>query len=248
MGPQTSPSIFIMTRNKTGAFLSMGRIPQLFGHAVLATGMLAGAVSVLNAGGAQAAPTFDCDGITPPINPKGFNYDGIAYSTPVPVPSCISPLAGIANQVNVDHDYAAPQPFNTSGYAYYKLSNRASENFIRANIDADIDGIGSYSFTFDKYVFKTEADFLSGNNNLATNFNFKNINGNISVTPPGGGDLLGYTSTIWVKDSWTISGNAEVDNITNTFQTPGPLPILGAGAAFGFSRKLRGRIKAARLG
>ena len=28
---------------------------------------------------------------------------------------------------------------------------------------------------------------------------------------------------------------------------PGPLPILGAGAAFGFSRKLRSRIKAARL-
>ena len=26
----------------------------------------------------------------------------------------------------------------------------------------------------------------------------------------------------------------------------GPLPILGAGAAFGFSRKLRSRIKAAR--
>ena len=29
-------------------------------------------------------------------------------------------------------------------------------------------------------------------------------------------------------------------------QVPGPLPILGAGAAFGFSRKLRGRIKAIR--
>jgi hypothetical protein len=29
-------------------------------------------------------------------------------------------------------------------------------------------------------------------------------------------------------------------------QTPGPLPILGAGAALGFSRKLRRRIRAAR--
>lgn len=30
------------------------------------------------------------------------------------------------------------------------------------------------------------------------------------------------------------------------YQTPGPLPVLGAGVAFGFSRKLRQRIKASR--
>ena len=35
-----------------------------------------------------------------------------------------------------------------------------------------------------------------------------------------------------------------MDNFLNIYQTPGPLPLLGAGAAFGFSRKLRGRIKA----
>jgi hypothetical protein len=53
--------------------------------------------------------------------------------------------------------------------------------------------------------------------------------------------------TIYVKDSYTASNTgARLDNFSNTFQTPGPLPILGAGAAFSFSRKLRGRIKAAR--
>jgi len=44
----------------------------------------------------------------------------------------------------------------------------------------------------------------------------------------------------------TISVNG-VQSIQNTFTqqpVPGPLPILGAGAAFGFSRKLRSRIKA----
>jgi len=40
-----------------------------------------------------------------------------------------------------------------------------------------------------------------------------------------------------------------IPGLYNDFRNvPGPLPILGAGAAFGFSRKLRGRIKAARLG
>jgi hypothetical protein len=221
----------------------MGRIPQLFGHAVLATGMLAGAVSVLNAGGAEA---FACSG----TNPLGFRYNDLsappAPSTD-PFPTCISPVAGDINLVNVDHDYQAPQPFNTSGVVTYKLSNTDGKSFIGANIDADIDAFGTYSFTFDKYVFKTQADFDLNDNSLATKFEFTNNNGTITVNPAGGGPLVGYGSEIWVKDSWNVTGAAEVDNITNTFQTPGPLPILGAGAAFGFSRKLRGRIKAARL-
>jgi hypothetical protein len=58
---------------------------------------------------------------------------------------------------------------------------------------------------------------------------------------------------IFVRDSWIIpSGStANIDIIQNdytqTTQTPGPLPLLGAGAAFGFSRRIRSRIKAARL-
>jgi hypothetical protein len=39
-------------------------------------------------------------------------------------------------------------------------------------------------------------------------------------------------------------GTTTVTSWSQTYtQTPGPLPILGAGAAFGFSRKLRSRIK-----
>ena len=241
MGPQTSPSFFIMTRNKTGAFLSMGRIPQLFGNAVLATSMLAGVASVLNAGGAEA---FACAG----ANPHGFNYTNISYTTPGytnPTPTCDSPVAGDTSKVNVDHDYPGQQPFNSTGEVKYKLGNVAGQTFLRANIDADIDALGAYSFTFDKYVYKTEADFLADSNFAV--FNYTNNSGVITTTPAGGGPLVGYGSEIWVKDSWTVTGAAEVDNITNTFQTPGPLPILGAGAAFGFSRKLRGRIKAARM-
>ena len=53
-------------------------------------------------------------------------------------------------------------------------------------------------------------------------------------------------TTYYFKDTFTTNGGA-IDNMQNTVRTPGPLPILGAGAALGFSRKLRGRIKAARL-
>lgn len=50
---------------------------------------------------------------------------------------------------------------------------------------------------------------------------------------------------LWIRDTWSSygPGNGNIDAITNTY-VPGPLPVLGAGAAFGFSRKLRSRIKA----
>lgn len=57
---------------------------------------------------------------------------------------------------------------------------------------------------------------------------------------------------ISVSDTWSVKTDLDsIDNFTNTFtqkpHVPGPLPLLGAGAAFGFSRRLRSRIKASRL-
>lgn len=58
--------------------------------------------------------------------------------------------------------------------------------------------------------------------------------------------LPGQYSTLFVVDTMSANGGA-IGSVTNSFRNvPGPLPILGVGAAFGFSRKLRGRIKAAR--
>ena len=50
----------------------------------------------------------------------------------------------------------------------------------------------------------------------------------------------GYT-TLYVRDTYTAGVSAMANGYTQ--QVPGPLPILGAGAAFGFSRRLRRRIK-----
>jgi hypothetical protein len=51
-----------------------------------------------------------------------------------------------------------------------------------------------------------------------------------------------YTE-LYIVDTAT-PGTSTIDSYQNVYrQTPGPLPILGAGAAFGFSRKLRSRIK-----
>jgi hypothetical protein len=60
-------------------------------------------------------------------------------------------------------------------------------------------------------------------------------------------------TTIYVRDTWSIApgSNVALDAIQNNYtqntdRVPGPLPLLGAGAAFGFSRRIRSRIKGAR--
>jgi hypothetical protein len=54
-----------------------------------------------------------------------------------------------------------------------------------------------------------------------------------------------------VTDSYIVLAGAGINRFNNGFtQTsgvPGPLPLFGAGAAFGFSRRIRSRIKGARL-
>jgi|688.fasta_scaffold01612_37 hypothetical protein len=59
------------------------------------------------------------------------------------------------------------------------------------------------------------------------------------------GDIssLGLKS-IWVRDTYNVPAQSALDDFSNSYsQVPGPLPLLGAGAAFGFSRRLRRRIK-----
>jgi hypothetical protein len=51
---------------------------------------------------------------------------------------------------------------------------------------------------------------------------------------------LGLTSTSGTIGTWTLVGTGDTVNVN---VVPGPLPLLGAGAAFGFSRRLRQRIQ-----
>lgn len=50
---------------------------------------------------------------------------------------------------------------------------------------------------------------------------------------------------IFVRDSWSVADGATLDNVSNyiTQEVPGPLPVLGAVAALGWTRRLRRRQK-----
>ncbi len=65
------------------------------------------------------------------------------------------------------------------------------------------------------------------------------IDGAANYSQPIGG------KQIFVANRWSIASGDTIDNLSNyvTQAAPGPLPILGLGAAFAASRKLRGRLK-----
>ena len=76
----------------------------------------------------------------------------------------------------------------------------------------------------------------------------------ISVDGSDAAAFLGY-ERIYVNDSWTVPVDGALGNLSNTYfqcdgpcdPVPGPLPILGLGATFGWSRRLRNRIKLRKL-
>jgi hypothetical protein len=245
MGPQTLPSFITMIQNKTGAFLSMGRLPQLFGHAVLAAGVLAGGASILYAGGAMAETSISpipCSAFAPDTTVGHFTIAPIVSDGPtIGTGNCSisSPVAGSSDVVTMDVKFV-PELVGPIGAGTYSYSLTSSSGpFIAGLVDSDFDfGTG----TVQKQVYASLADL---NNGGPTIFDNTSTSGSPSGLLPLSNTSL---STIYVKDTYTVDAGGQIDNFTNTFQTPGPLPILGAGAAFGFSRKLRGRIKAARLG
>ncbi len=243
MGPQTFSLFVIIMQTKTGAFLSMGRIPQYIGQAALAASVFAGGASLLNAGGAMAQSVFPP---RPPLDSPSVGGVFIDYlSGPSLGDGDVEFNLVAPKTVTIDTDF---QPnLNTGGVLgtfTYSLTAPAGEYWTSyALTSLMVPGFGGATFT----------------KQVCTNSNFTNCASPLSTTntasdPIDGVSLaalnLGTPNVIYVRDTYTTTnGTALIDNYSNTFQhVPGPLPILGAGAAFGFSRKLRGRIKAARLG
>ena len=72
--------------------------------------------------------------------------------------------------------------------------------------------------------------------------------GSIPAPPTMFEPIPGKPSKLSILDKYySEATSGGLSSFTNTFQqaeVPGPLPLMGAGMAFGFSRKLRSRIKA----
>ena len=215
----------------------MVRIPQFLGRAALFAAVAAGGTSLLNAGGAHAlacapssAGTFTMSAVTFLAGTLGSTCEVANFPPANP------------NLASVDVNFGPPTVTGpVAGSYWYSLTSISPyPEFHSVSMNMDIGGLQQATATKNIY----SAAPISGVFDPATLIG--------SVTSTGGAtafvDLSNKTlSTIYVSDSYSISDSTSLNSISNNFRaTPGPLPVLGAGAAFGFSRKLRGRIKACR--
>ena len=141
-------------------------------------------------------------------------------------------LGGLFSQQQIDTDFNPPLT-GSPKISVYEISTALSTPFNQVDLSW-VQVPGGNATVSAKYDW-----FDSGNNLLGTTT--LTNSGAVYEIP---GPIL--PTKITVTNTYTPNSGA-IDNVENTFRNvPGPLPILGAGAAFGFSRKLRGRIKASR--
>ena len=246
--PLLFSSFLLMTQSKSGASHIGGRLFKSAASSALALSALAGGVlttSVAQAGNLDLGPasvTF--------TDPLGFTatdkatlesespmLTGTVHALELTNLFYPNPQTQIDTDFNVGGgDFAGPGNYTVT-YSYLKeLSSTPGTYFDQYFVQLTaIDGTG---------VKPTLLKELSLDPNFSSIFSSATQTGNgttgpISINIPRG-------TTFYIRDTFTPNDGA-IDAGLNQFrQTPGPLPILGAGAAFGFSRKLRGRIKASR--
>jgi hypothetical protein len=147
--------------------------------------------------------------------------------------SLFYPLA----QTQIDTDFNAPYAGGLLVGPTYTVQGLPGT--LIDGIDLSAAGIGD--FTVKKEVFSA---YDQATNTLSGKI------AELNLTGAGFEPVVPFSprQQIWIRDTYNnpVAGQSSIDNVENTVRTPGPLPILGAGAAFGFSRKLRGRIKASR--
>jgi hypothetical protein len=161
-----------------------------------------------------------------------FTYDPTNVNTPWNVSLDFNP-----NRNNI---------LNDNGFLKYKL---------------EIDPILGDGRVFDQVKLANQGDITNGEYEITKTFwnsDFTTqIITDVLINPstPDGISVanLGLT-TLYVWDKWNVKpgANGSINSLQNSFgQTvppvPGPLPLVGIGAAFGFSRRIRSRIKGARL-
>ena len=142
---------------------------------------------------------------------------------------------------HVDLDFNPDDTGINAGSLTYKIQIVDEQN-------ADCNLVGCYDW-FDKVVLNSGRDTDTtitktfGRGYDAVNDQITDVYDTLQLTtnstdtgyahPP-------YSKWLYVKDSWSAQPGNMVDNLANQYsQVPAPLPLLGAGAAFGSIRKLR---------
>lgn len=245
-------SFLTMSQRSTEATRRSRRLLKSVTSSALALSAVAG--SVLFSGGEGKAMTqcfaFDFDAVpppTPPLPPPGLTpaapgncNDGdwtnsfISFSANGQAGVVeLSDISVSPDQAQLDIDFDPVTPGDTNGEYKYSIMTQ-DHNIIQVGLASDPGAIGA-DYDIYKFIY-SDSTFSS-----ASLVEVLHIDETSAITLS---NPMNYPK-LWIHDTWSTA-TIGLDNIVNIYKTPGPLPILGAGAAFGFTRKLRGRIRASR--
>ena len=228
-------------------------IPRL----VLATGVLLGAANLLSAGSAQAANAYKCAPKIP-SGPGGIfsiNFSSILAGDTITCGDKEFTVNSFNfnNPGSIDFEWVEISPL--PGFA---------DDLFSANINfaPSLVGVKAGFFDYNLKILdpKYRFDSVQLDSTVAINRTpgstsvIKQITGGPTLVSLDGAQVgpipFQTPSPITVRDTWNVVSKDVLTNIKDTYtqeEAPGPLPLLGAGLAFGWSRKLRQRVKATSL-
>ena len=119
---------------------------------------------------------------------------------------------------------------------------------------------GPYVGEFDYQIFATNPDFQFATAELDSIVSGQPVGSTVTKKIFGFADIVSTDgsnepqvmvsgSVLTVRNLWNVPAGSVLDSFKDTYtqkpssKVPGPLPLLGAGAAFGFSRRIRRRIQ-----
>jgi hypothetical protein len=213
--------------------------------ALLTAGLLGGAaLSTLGAGSAQAATgcavgiswSAWVGGQTLTCIDKEFKWLSTQVlgdlNDPTTTVSAVEPTPG-------DYLFNLDKPFTSTAFDFTYEATITGSNLVFDAVDINSN---ANSFANPPSVLIGTYTFAGANSPVV----LTSTNGTPDLSAVNGGP-----TTITVNNNYDGTGGA-IDSMQNSFnqradKVPSPLPLLGAGAAFGFSRRIRSRIKGARL-
>lgn len=211
---------------------------HLLARSLMAAALIGGAGAALSAGSAEAAtgcgvgiPWADwVGGQALTCGDKVFSWSATATLGDL-ASSTVSAVQPLPDDYLFNLDLPT---FTTSSFdfTYVASITDPSRVFSAVDLDSDADVLASPPSIL-------TANFTGG----AVPITLSSTNGSSSFA-----DVAGGPQILTVRNEY--NGAGAIDSFENSFQqtsVPGPLPVLGAGVAFGFSRKLRRRIQGDRV-
>ena len=229
-------------------------IPRL----ALATGVLLGAANLLSAGSARAANAYQCapTGEDADVSSVSLSFKTILAGDKI---TCgdkqwtINSYNFGSNAGNITFEWVQSDP----NPGYYDDLFSANINF-QPSIVGKSSGITTGFLDYNLSILDPTWHFASAQLDSTVAVNSKSpgqttvtkaITGGPTLTSSDGSQTginsLVLPSTIHVRDTWIVQPKDVLSDIKDTYvqHAPGPLPLLGAGLAFGWSRKLRRRVR-----